>query len=412
MIRDTLFPPPRIFGTGAGATAPSARRVHQICNTAVWRSLGFGGRIGAAALACCWPVTAAAVSIPWLKRNAAPVRAITGKGALRQFREIIRLAMRHSISPRYYDMFEFYLDERMRQAGDYLMRYETKQVAFRLLRPENQTTGTPIKNKIAFAQYCRDHDLPALPLLAAFHDGARIPDIGQGEMPQHDLFVKRVLGKGGVGAERWNWIGNGLYRSMLGPELTGPAVLERVATLSKRHAYLIQPALVNHAELRELSVGALCTVRLLTCRNEHGGYEGTNASFRMSINPQSAVDNIHAGGIAAPIDLALGKLGPASDLGHGPSMAWHDNHPLTGAAIAGRILPFWRETMALAVRAHAAFSEWTVIGWDIAILDDGPRLIEGNKGPDVDLIQRPLRAPIGSGRFGALLAYHLEQRTS
>jgi hypothetical protein len=50
-----------------------------------------------------------------------------------------------------------------------------------------------------------------------------------------------------------------------------------------------------------------------------------------------------------------------------------------------------------------------VIGWDIAILDEGPRLIEGNKGPDVDLIQRPLRGPIGSGRFGALLAYNLER---
>src|SRR5262249_52269363 len=152
-----------------------------------------------------------------------------------------------------------------------------------------------------------------------------------------------------------------------------------------------QPAVINHTELRALSVGALCTVRLLTCRDEHGGHEATNASFRMSINPKSPVDNIHAGGIAAPIDLASGRLGAASDLGLGPKFAWHDAHPLTGAPIAGRILPFWPEAMALAVRAHAAFAEWTVIGWDIAILDQGPRLIEGNKGPDVDLIQRPLR---------------------
>jgi hypothetical protein len=156
-------------------------------------------------------------------------------------------------------------------------------------------------------------------------------------------------------------------------------------------------------------LGALATVRLLSCRNAQGEFEVTNASFRMAANPKSAVDNIHAGGIATPVDLAIGRLGPASDLGLGPKFAWHDTHPVTGAQITGRILPFWPETMALARRAHAKFSEWAVIGWDIAILDEGPRLIEGNKGPDVDLIQRPLRGPIGNGRFGALLAFNLEQ---
>ena len=391
------------------ATAPAAHRVHAICNAATWRSLGFGERIKAAALALCWPVTAALAAVPWLRKNAASVQAMTGKSGWRQFREIIGLAMRHSISPRHYYMFEFYLDDRMRQAGNYFMRYETKQVAYRMLRPKVATTGMAIKNKIEFAVFCQDHDLPAVPLVAAFRNGARVQEIGAPQPPETDLFVKRVFGKGGARAERWNWIGNGLYRSTTGEERSGAKVLEHVAELSKREAYLVQPALTNHAALRALSSNALSTVRLLTCRDKQGGFEVTNASFRMSANPRSAVDNIHAGGIATPVDLATGRLGPASDLGLGPKFAWYDQHPLTGAAVTGRILPFWAETMALAIRAHTTFAEWTVIGWDIAILDEGPRLIEGNKGPDVDLIQRPLRGPIGSGRFGELLAYNLER---
>jgi hypothetical protein len=368
------------------------------------------GRIRAALLSVVWPVTAAAVSIQWLYQNAASVKAMTGKSTLRQFTEIMSLATRHHISPKYYYIYEFYLPERMQQAGNYLMRYETKQVAYRLLRPKVQTTGMPIKNKVAFAVFCREHDLPAVPLVAAFKDGERVADVGAGEPPEADLFVKRVFGKGGAGAERWNWIGNGLYRSTHGQELPLAKLLERVATLSKKEPYLVQPGLTNHVDLVGLSLNALSTVRLLTCRDQNGGFEVTNASYRMSANPKSAVDNIHAGGIAATVDLATGRLGPASDLGLGPHFAWHDHHPLTGAPIAGRVLPFWPEAMALAVRAHAAFAEWTVVGWDIAMLDEGPRLIEGNKGPDVDLIQRPLRGPIGGGRFGELLAYNLEQR--
>src|SRR5947208_3935173 len=106
-MRDTLFPPPRFFNARDAATAPAARQVHEICTAATWRSLGFGARIKAAALSLCWPVTAALVAIPWLRRNAASVRAMTGKGSLLQFHEIIGMATRHSISPRYYYMFEF-----------------------------------------------------------------------------------------------------------------------------------------------------------------------------------------------------------------------------------------------------------------------------------------------------------------
>lgn len=408
-MRDRLFPPPRLFRSRDAATAPAARRVHEICNAASWRDMGLAQRIYAAALSLAWPVTAAAASIPCLRRNAAAVTAMTGKSAMRQFREIVGLAFRHQISPRYYYMFEFYLAERMRQAGNYLMRYETKEVAFRLLSPRDAASAISIKNKIAFAGACAARGLPAVPLLAAFRDGAAVPEVGASLPPEIGVFAKRVLGKGGFGASRWNWIGNGCYRSTTGEELSGPQLLEHLAKLSQREAYLVQPALTNHAALRELSVGALATVRVLTCRDLQGRFEVTNAVFRTSANPKSAVDNIHAGGIAAPVDLATGRLGPASDLGRGPKFAWHDAHPVTGAPITGRVLPFWPETMALATRAHAAFAQWAVIGWDIAILDEGPLLIEANKGPDVDLIQRPSRGPIGNGRFGELLADHLEQ---
>ena len=49
-----------------------------------------------------------------------------------------------------------------------------------------------------------------------------------------------------------------------------------------------------------------------------------------------------------------------------------------------------------------------MIGWDIAIVDDGPVMIEGNSGADLDIIQRSHREPMGESRFGELLAHHLE----
>jgi hypothetical protein len=406
-MRDKSIPPPRLFRSRDASIAPAARRVHEICNSAAWRSTTPARRLRYAVLALFWPLLAAGMAMPWLQRNAAAIRALTGKSAARQFCEIVRLAVAHHITPKYYYIFEFYLDERRARAGDYLMRYETKEVAYRLLKPKDGNSGMAIKNKLEFPVFCRVHDLPAVPVIAAFKHRRRIA--GDGDLPATDVFIKRVFGKGGARAERWNWIGGGRYRSTRGAECDAAALLEHATALSQREAYILQPAVTNHPDLADLTVGALATVRILTCRDERGGYEATNASFRTSINPKSPVDNLHAGGITASVDLATGRLGQASDLGQGPRFQWYDTHPLTHGQISGRVLPFWPEAVALAERAHAAFGEWVVIGWDVAILADGPCLIEGNKGADLDIIQRSLRAPIGGGRFGTLLAHNLER---
>jgi hypothetical protein len=62
-------------------------------------------------------------------------------------------------------------------------------------------------------------------------------------------------------------------------------------------------------------------------------------------------------------------------------------------------------------RAHRRFSDRVVVGWDIAVLDDGPIFIEGNGNPDLDILQRFMRMGLREHRFARLLAYHLGQRS-
>jgi hypothetical protein len=65
------------------------------------------------------------------------------------------------------------------------------------------------------------------------------------------------------------------------------------------------------------------------------------------------------------------------------------------------------DLVALAERAHAAFPWKVAVGWDIAITDTVPVLVEGNGSPCVDIIQRVECAPMGTQRFGELLAWHV-----
>jgi Sugar-transfer associated ATP-grasp len=159
-----------------------------------------------------------------------------------------------------------------------------------------------------------------------------------------------------------------------------------------------------------VSNGALATVRVLTCRNETGGFEATNAAFRMAIGRNNVIDNFHAGGIASNVDLETGVIGSATDMGLKPDVGWRDVHPVSGAPIRGRQLPLWREVIDLACRAHAAFPHRIIVGWDVAMLADGTVcIVEGNTKPDLDIHQRVEARPLGDRRIAYLLAFHVHR---
>jgi hypothetical protein len=295
------------------------------------------------------------------------------------------------------------------RAAEYLTRTETKSGIYRALKQRDDGAKiVRISDKLSFSSFFGRNGLRVVPVLAAYRAGLRVGNVGAERLPEgQDLFVKLIEGRGGIGAERWLAQPRGRYRSSRDEDYTLEELAARVRDLSKAGDCLIQPCLTNHPDVMDLTPGALSTVRLLTILNEQGEPEAVNAAFRMASSKASAVDNFHAGGIAAAVDLATGTLGEATGL---RDLRWHEQHPLTGARIRGRLLPNWTEAVALAIAAHRLVAPRILVGWDIGFLPDGPCLIEGNVGPDADIHQRTELRPIGNARYGALLAFHMERR--
>ena len=143
--------------------------------------------------------------------------------------------------------------------------------------------------------------------------------------------MKLLRGTGGRGAQRWEYLGAEGYRDHTGAVLSATALIEhlKALTVTTRRGCVVLPRLANHADIADLSNGALATVRAVTCRNERGEFEVTNASLRMAQGRTSIVDNFHAGGIVAKIDLRSGEVGPATDgaMALGPGRGWCDPIP-------------------------------------------------------------------------------------
>ena len=385
--------------------------IHRCYAREVWRERGFWARAGLLAGYFYWPLFNLSMMGWFTLRNGAAIKQRTTKGITRQLLEQCSLAIGPSILPVYYYMYELYIDEKREKADQYIFRYEVKGGIYTFLKQQLGHIGKqPITNKAAFAAYCARRGLPTVPILAIARNGKLRKAAGQERaLPAIGLFIKPYNSKGGRGAERWDHLESNRYKRADGTILTRAQLRDRLINLSLRHAYIVQPCVTNHPEIADLSNGALSTVRIITCLDEHDRPEITHAVFKMAVGKNTTIDNVHAGGIAATVDLRTGELRPATDLGIDPRRGWCTRHPDTGAQISGRKLLFWTEALDLARRAHTPFSGRIVIGWDVALTTEGPLLVEGNGAPGVDLIQRPNGEPIGSSRLGELLAFHVRR---
>lgn len=152
--------------------------------------------------------------------------------------------------------------------------------------------------------------------------------------------------------------------------------LETLVPFMKQNQFdLVEEFIKQHPKLNELSPSAVNTVRIFTQLNQNNDVEILGCRQRISVN--SPIDNMAAGNLAAIIDESTGIIiGPAvyGDI----TKKDVDEHPVTGIAIVGFQVPFWKETMMMVKEAAMEHPQNRSIGWDIVITKNGPGFIEGN----------------------------------
>ncbi len=148
-----------------------------------------------------------------------------------------------------------------------------------------------------------------------------------------------------------------------------------VESMKATHNDLAEEFVTQHPDLMALSPSGLNTIRVITQLDQNNEVKLLGCRLRITIN--SSVDNLAAGNIAAPIDDKTGVVtGPGvySDI----TKPDEYTHPVTGVAIVGFQVPFWRETIQMIKKAALVNTSNRSIGWDVAITENGPELIEAN----------------------------------
>lgn len=143
--------------------------------------------------------------------------------------------------------------------------------------------------------------------------------------------------------------------------------------------FLFQETVKQHSDLNKLNSSCLNTIRMDTFIDCNGKIAIISGYARMSIN-NLYVDNISSGGCQVGIDLNNGRLkkNGYSRLKSSSMVKVLTEHPITKTIFENFNIPFFPQAKELVLKTASCMPGLRLVGWDVAIGESGPVLIEGN----------------------------------
>ncbi|KYK21969.1 hypothetical protein AYK24_02910 [Thermoplasmatales archaeon SG8-52-4] len=141
----------------------------------------------------------------------------------------------------------------------------------------------------------------------------------------------------------------------------------------------------QHNFLNDIYSESVNTLRILTLKKNRDilVIKGTLKVGRI---PNVKVDNVAKGGIGINLDMKTGILGKGYTA-YKYGFIEYNSHPKTNFLFYGKTVPFLEDAKNIAIEAHRCFPKFTIVGWDIALTETGPMLVEGNTFPNITGMQ-------------------------
>lgn len=300
------------------------------------------------------------------------------KGTLRMIADQLGYLFRHSeVDTRY---FMYGLD-RAGVGRDAVVEYPE----FRRIRDRGHAARSPsglsyacvMEDKYLFGQIAASFGFPS-PRNLAFVDQGMVQWIGERDRQPLEALLGRNL--------------DGFCKPLAGISSRGVFALRikdgtveidgELSTLSDLRArlserYLVQERISQHPDLARLHPPSVNTLRVTTVLEE-GNARVFRTILRMGRDGAS-YDGHGAGGIGVSADVESGRLNQLGLARAGSNPGWYDHHPDTGIRFDGLVIPFFEEAKTISCQFHEALPFFHTIGWDVAITQVGPLIIEGNE---------------------------------
>ena len=397
MVIHSGFPwAPRAERSGSVAATRRRQFARRRLLTVFPRALRLPAAVG---MALCWPLA----SLLEARRVAfyALPGAISGRSRVRLALDAWLHALRHNICPTEYIAYRLF------DGGDHppeawLSEVESGSLTVALAE---RPVIALAQDKHAFRGFCEGLGIAAVPTLALYSGGRAAEPFAGGGPPERDLVVKPRNGACARGLEPWRHEAGG-YRRMTdaegylvsnGQRLSGEAFAAHVAALSDAgDEMLVQPRLVPHPLLSALSGQGMPAIRVITGMWPDGAVEIVCALFQRP-DPNGFASQAGTYGL---VDCDTGRIEEPTPAQCEPVFRLVTADP----ALSGLVLPDWGVVVGALTKAHAGFpGRAPLIGWDVALTDGGPVLLEANISLSFYFFQMATARPATESRLGPLI---------
>lgn len=266
-------------------------------------------------------------------------------------------------------------------------KYLTDIEATRLMRPYNNESEKYLKDKVSFLKNFQRF---------VKRGWLYVPEAGYEEFSEfvhkyHTIALKPQYSSWGIG-----------FIKLTEEEFDAKEDKMEFFEMLCSGRYLAEEFVVSHESLAKFHPSSLNTLRVITFRKEDR-VEIFGCGLRVGNNGLH-VDNAHGGGIFCEIDPETGKI--ITD-GLDENANSYKTHPMTGVQFKGAQIPYWKEICELCKEASQELPCLRVVGWDVAILEDGAlELIEGNHSPGMNIVQAPAKHGVYERFSSMLLNYY------
>lgn len=144
-------------------------------------------------------------------------------------------------------------------------------------------------------------------------------------------------------------------------------------SLIKNNQLLVEEVIKQHESINKLYSKSINTLRIITFLTDDGHVEIMKSIFKIGNN--TVTDNFSSGGMYTFTDED-GKVFVSAIDEKGNI---YDKHPVTNESIIGFQIPMYSDVKKIVKEMALMVPKIRYIGWDIAISQNGPVVVEGNE---------------------------------